>query len=279
MASIAGGSLSLKSLLPEKVLNGRSGKIEYKAWYEKIMNYLACCDLADALLSSDEVKVGSKSSKKIDVVGLQQKCVLVYSIIMSRLDDQLIIQFSTIEKGNAFKLLEAIKSRFSAVNFFSKLQARREFNRIFLRNDESISSYGARIRYAAKELELMDKEVNVSEMELISRLVEGLPKEYDNLILGLIRGIETIKFEEFVTILESKVSMSKKKEGVIGGGFVPNFEGSEFANAISNPLRGKFKTRGNCYTCGEYGHKSSYHNNNEGQLDATGNGSPGEFVF
>jgi hypothetical protein len=219
------------------------------------MNYLACCDLADALLSSDEVKVGSKSSKKIDVVGLQQKCVLVYSIIMSRLDDQLIIQFSTIEKGNAFKLLEAIKNRFGAVNFFSKLQARREFNRIVLRNDESISSYGARIRYAAKELELMDKEVNVSEMELISRLVDGLPKEYDNLILGLVRGIETIKFEEFVTILESKVSMSRKKEGVVD--FVPNFEGSEFASAAYSHRRGMFKTRGNCYTCGEPGHKSS----------------------
>jgi len=118
----------------------------------------------------------------------------------------------------------------------------------------------------------MDTAVNVSEMELISRLVDGLPKEYDNLILGLVRGIETIKFEEFVTILESKVSMSKMKGGLVGG-LVPNFEG-EFANAAScRRQRGRFKTGGICYTCGEPGHKSSEcekqpsdsSNNKEGQ--------------
>jgi hypothetical protein len=232
------GSVSLSglgSLLPDKLLNERSSKVEFKAWYEKIKNYLGCCGLIDVLISdsneddNDEQdnKKGrsNKSSKSSVIADLAQKSWLAYSIIMSRLDDQLIVQFSTIEKGDAKALMDAINNRFSAVNFFSKLQARRDFNRIKLKNNESISSYGARIKYGAKEIELMDDSVTVSEMELISRLVDGLPEEYDSLIIGLVRGIETISFDEFVTILESKCSLSKLK--------------------------------GRCYRCNKIGHRKS----------------------
>src|SRR4051794_40618717 len=118
----------MNSLLPDKVLTERSNKVEFKAWYEKIMNYLGCYGLESLVninVDKDEEKAGkSKTRKNSSVdVGLHQKSWLAYSIIMSRLDDQLIVQFSTAEKGNASALMNAIYSRFSAVNFFSKLQA------------------------------------------------------------------------------------------------------------------------------------------------------------
>ena len=181
-------------LLPEKVLQEKATKVEYRAWNEKIMNYLGCCGLDDVVVinktsngSNDtenedkQEKIGKGSSK--GMMTIQQKSWLAYSIIVSRLEDSLIIQFSTIEKGNASLLMSVIHNRFNSVNFFSKLKARRDFNRIVLRSSETISSYGARIKYAARELELMDSVVKVGELELISRLVDGLPKDYDNLIL------------------------------------------------------------------------------------------------
>ena len=164
---------------------------------------------------------------------------------MSRLDDALIVQFSTLEKGNASCLMNAYLSRFSAVNFFSKLQARRDFNRIKLKANESISSYGARIKYGAKELELMDSSVKVNEMELISRLVDGLPEEYDMLIIGLVRGIETITFDEFVQILESKCSLSKWK------GVATTAPSSATAGAVVGQ-----RFSGRCFKCNKLGHKS-----------------------
>jgi hypothetical protein len=136
------------------------------------------------------------------------------------------------------------------VNFFSKLQARRDFNRIKLKANESISSYGARIKYGAKELELMDSSVKVNEMELISRLVDGLPEEYDVLIVGLVRGIETISFDEFVQILESKCSLSKFKGGCSDSS--PSV--STAAAAVSDGKNSKFY--GRCFKCKQVGHKS-----------------------
>jgi hypothetical protein len=150
-----------------------------------------------------------------------------------------------LEKGNASALMNAIFNRFSAVNFFSKLQARRDFNRIKLKANESISSYGARIKYGAKELELMDTSVKVNEMELISRLVDGLPEEYDMLIIGLVRGIETITFDEFVQILESKCSLSKWK------GVATTAPSSATAGAVVGQ-----RFSGRCFKCNKIGHRS-----------------------
>jgi hypothetical protein len=281
--------LPLAGLLPEKVLSMKSNKIEYKVWYEKIINYLGCCGLGDVVLlgngnsmgdlSDSKEKTSSKSKgnntsnssnskNTADPVVTAQRSWLVYSIIMARLDDQLVIQFSTIEKGNALELLRAIRNRFSAVNFFSKLQARREFNHISLSKGETISSYGARIKYVAKELELMDTAVSIGEMELISRLVDGLPKEYDNLILGLVRGIETITFDEFITILESKLSMSKMKGG----------DGETSGGATA--ALASFK--GDCFKCGKAGHKSVdcvVPKGDSNKKDQEGNGGPGRIEF
>jgi hypothetical protein len=256
------GSVSLSglgSLLPDKLLNERSNKIEFKAWYEKIKNYLGCCGLIDVLdggskenNNDEQDKKGksNKSSKSSVIADLEQKSWLAYSIIMSRLDDQLIVQFSTVEKGDAKALMDAINNRFSAVNFFSKLQARRDFNRIKLKSNESISSYGARIKYGAKEIELMDNSVTVSEMELISRLVDGLPEEYDSLIIGLVRGIETISFDEFVTILESKCSLSKLKGGYKG-------DTNSVAAIGAVVTRSDVGFNGRCYRCNKIGHRKS----------------------
>lgn len=252
------GASGMSSLLPDKVLSEKSTKVEFKAWYEKIMNYLGCYGLESCIKlnvtsstenneeeeEEEEAKVkGNKSSKS--PAKLEQKSWLAYSVIMSRLDDQLIVQFSTLEKGDASALMNAIYNRFNAVNFFSKLQARRDFNRIKLKANESISSYGARIKYAAKELELMDSSVEINEMELISRLVDGLPEEYDMLIVGLVRGIENISFDEFVQILESKCSLSKLKGGPSSGGAIAA------AAVASDQFKGK------CYRCHKFGHKSS----------------------
>ncbi|MGZ8855558.1 MAG: hypothetical protein ACXW07_06460 [Nitrososphaeraceae archaeon] len=280
--------LPFASLLPEKLLNEKSNKIEYKAWYEKIMNYMGCCGLEEVVKIDSSVGTGKDDDNENEAkdksgklnkaaASLQQKSWLAYSIIVSRLSDSLVIQFSTVDKGNARMLLSAINNRFGAVNFFSKLQARRDFNHIGLRSNESISSYGARIKYAAKELELMDNLVKVSEMELISRLVDGLPKEYDSLILGLVRGIETITFDEFVMILESKCSLSKiKNSNYYNNNYNKSSSGSsnpestvaghkEFVNAAV--------FRGNCYKCGEYGHRSNNCNNSNEQNDNK-SGSP-----
>ena len=258
MSSVLGslGVSGMSSLLPDKVLSEKSTKVEFKAWYEKIMNYLGCYGLESCIklgvksIENDEEDAKSKSgnkSSKNGVAGLEQKSWLAYSVIMSRLDDTLIVQFSTLEKGNASALMNAIFNRFSAVNFFSKLQARRDFNRIKLKANESISSYGARIKYGAKELELMDISVKVNEMELISRLVDGLPEEYDILILGLVRGIETITFDEFVQILESKCSLSKWKGGATVAPSV----------AVAGATVGqRFSGRWQCFKCNKIGHRS-----------------------
>jgi hypothetical protein len=257
MSSVLGGLgvSGMNSLLPDKVLSEKSTKVEFKAWYEKIMNYLGCYGLESCVklgvksnIENDEEDVKSKSgnkSSKNGVAGLEQKSWLAYSVIMSRLDDTLIVQFSTLEKGNASALMNAIFNRFSAVNFFSKLQARRDFNRIKLKANESISSYGARIKYGAKELELMDSSVKVNEMELISRLVDGLPEEYDMLIIGLVRGIETITFDEFVQILESKCSLSKWK------GVATTAPSSATAGAVVGQ-----RFSGRCFKCNKIGHRS-----------------------
>jgi hypothetical protein len=259
------GVPSLSSLLPSKVLSEKSTKVEFKAWYEKIMNYLCCYGLDGCIklsvksLENDEEDAKSKKSNKSGkgVADLEQKSWLAYTVIMSRLDDALIVQFSTLEKGNAAALMNAIKGRFSAVNFFSKLQARRDFNRIKLKANESISSYGARIKYGAKELELMDSSVKVNEMELISRLVDGLPEEYDVLIVGLVRGIETITFDEFVQILESKCSLSRLKGGSSDSS--PSANAAAAAAAISD---GK-KFYGRCFKCKQVGHRSVDCNRNK----------------
>jgi len=256
MSSVLGslGVSGMSSLLPDKVLSEKSTKVEFKAWYEKIMNYLGCYGLESCIklgvksIENDEEDAKSKSgnkSSKNGVAGLEQKSWLAYSVIMSRLDDTLIVQFSTLEKGNASVLMNAVFNRFSAVNFFSKLQARRDFNRIKLKANESISSYGARIKYGAKELELMDISVKVNEMELISRLVDGLPEEYDILILGLVRGIETITFDEFVQILESKCSLSKWKGGATVAPSV----------AVAGATVGQ-RFSGRCFKCNKIGHRS-----------------------
>jgi hypothetical protein len=257
MSSVLGslGVSGMSSLLPDKVLSEKSTKVEFKAWYEKIMNYLGCYGLESCVklgvksnIENDEEDVKSKSgnkSSKNGVAGLEQKSWLAYSVIMSRLDDTLIVQFSTLEKGNASALMNAIFNRFSAVNFFSKLQARRDFNRIKLKANESISSYGARIKYGAKELELMDSSVKVNEMELISRLVDGLPEEYDMLIIGLVRGIETITFDEFVQILESKCSLSTWKGGAT---VAPS---SAVVGAVASQ-----RFSGRCFKCNKIGHRS-----------------------
>lgn len=272
-------------LLPEKVLHEKATKVEYRAWYEKIMNYLGCCGLDDVVIiktdasneDEDENKQErfNKSSGK-GAMSTQQKSWLAYSIIVSRLEDSLIIQFSTIEKGNASLLMSAINNRFNSVNFFSKLKARRDFNRISLKSSETISSYGARIKYAAKELELMDNAVKVGELELISRLVDGLPKDYDNLILGLVRGIETITFDEFVSVLESKCSLSKLKSVNKGEDSVVSDTSSANAIASFAALRKEFK--GRCYNCGKSGHTSANCNESnqaEEGFRTPGNGGPG----
>lgn len=273
MASSSMGLPNMALLLPEKVLNEKSTKVEYRAWYEKIMNYLGCCGLNEVVSINDvedenkQEKVNKASGKRD--ASLQQKSWLAYSIIISRLDDSLIIQFSMIEKGNASLLMSAIHNRFNSVNFFSKLKARRDFNRISLKSSETILSYGARIKYAAKELELMDNTVKVGELELISRLVDGLPKEYDNLILGLVRGIETITFDEFVSVLESKCSLSKLKS------VSDTVSGSATVATTFAAMRREFK--GRCYNCGKPGHSSNSCTESsaeEGRVTNVGNGGP-----
>lgn len=257
------GVSGMSSLLPSKLLSEKSTKVEFKAWYEKIMNYLGCYGLESCVklsvksLENDDSEDEAKSKKSnksgkaaVAVAGLEEKSWLAYTVIMSRLDDALIVQFSTLERGNAALLMNAISNRFSAVNFFSKLQARRDFNRIKLKADESISSYGARIKYAAKELELMDSSVCVNEMELISRLVDGLPEEYDMLIVGLVRGIETITYDEFVQILESKCSLSKLK--LKGGKHGSSPSNGAAGAAVSNGE----KFYGRCFKCNKVGHRS-----------------------
>jgi hypothetical protein len=91
----------------------------------------------------------------------------------------------------------------------------------------------------------MDTSVKVNEMELISRLVDGLPEEYDMLIIGLVRGIETITFDEFVQILESKCSLSKWK----GGATVAP------STAVAGATFGQ-RFNGRCFKCNKVGHRS-----------------------
>jgi hypothetical protein len=270
MASFVSSS-TLASLLPQKLLSDKTSKVEYKAWQQKIDNYLCCCELEEAV--ETEVKEDSsiesgayentkKSSKSnAHQLTLKQKSAIAYGIIVSRLEDQLLIQLSTVEKNNSYKLMQAIKSRFGTVNFFSRLQARRDFNRIHLKANESMASYGARIRCAARELESMDSKslVEISELELISRLVDGLPKEFDNLILGLVRGIETITFDEFVAILESRYSMSKGKSS--------HGAGDSSGDSVDNPIRiaaaamgsnrNHQRFNGTCYRCKQSGHRAA----------------------
>jgi len=98
------GNLSLSgmnSLLPEKLLNEKSSKVEYKAWFEKISNYLSCIGLElNALKFSASIN-GSSTRNSKDHGSVDQKSWLAYSIIMSRLDDQLVVQLSTVVKGDA----------------------------------------------------------------------------------------------------------------------------------------------------------------------------------
>jgi hypothetical protein len=252
MSQLSGNSM-LSSLLPSKLLSERSTRVEYRAWYEKIMNYLSCLGLDSEVKSEVESSNSKAKSGKITVkVEQSTNVMLAYSIIVSRLDDALVIQLSLIERGNVRALLEALHNRFCSENFFSKLQARRDFNRIKLKQNESISSYGARVKYLAKELELMDNTTKVSEMELISRLVDGLPEDYDSLILGLVRGIETITFEEFVAILESKVSLSKVK----GNKNSSNNDTSSIDAIVNTTVGGRYKFNGVCYKCNVHGHRA-----------------------
>src|ERR1700712_1804606 len=97
------GVSGMSSLLPSKLLSEKSTKVEFKAWYEKIMNYLGCYGLESCVklsvksLENDDSEDEAKSKKSnksgkaaAAVAGLEEKSWLAYTVIMSRLDDALI---------------------------------------------------------------------------------------------------------------------------------------------------------------------------------------------
>jgi hypothetical protein len=235
-SSGSGSGFRLNSLLPNVTLSEKSSKLEYKGWYERIMNYLLCSNLENTVeyefddsemkvsrLSFDPSPVNSKKNEKTKdnvsatSVGVVPKVskkdsLIAYSVIISRLDNDLINQFSTIERGNAYALMHAIGSKFNAVNFLSKLKCRRDFNLIRMGVSESVSAYGARIKCAAHEIELSDRGVKIGETELIGRFLDGLPKEYDDLITGLIQGIDEISFDQFAEIIQTKSEFIKRRD-------------------------------------------------------------------
>jgi hypothetical protein len=158
-----------------------------------------------------------KDNDSVTSVGIVPKVskkdsLIAYSVIISRLDNDLINQFSTIERGNAYALMHAIESKFNAVNFLSKLKCRRDFNLIRMGGNESVSAYGARIKCAAHEIELSDKGVKIGETELIGRFLDGLPEVYDDLITGLIQGIEEISFDQFAEIIQTKSEFINRRD-------------------------------------------------------------------
>jgi hypothetical protein len=138
------GKSGLNVLLPNINLSERSSKLEYKGWYERIMNYMLCSNLDRAVeceldetemkasrLSFDPSPVKKKNNTEniattvVETIGKvsKQQSLIAYSVIISRLDNDLINQFSTIERGNAYALMKAIKSKFNVVNFLTKLKA------------------------------------------------------------------------------------------------------------------------------------------------------------
>lgn len=271
IGSSSSQSGGLNVLLPIVTLSERSSKLEYKGWYERIMNYLLCSKLERAVeqefdesvmktsrLSFDpspgkrkknkEIKENAEAVEKVT----KQQSLLAYAVIISRLDNDLINQFSTIERGNAYALMQAIESKFNVVNFLSKLKARRDFNLISMNKNESVSAYGARIKCAAHEIELGDESIRIGELELIGRFLDGLPKNYDDLITGLIQGIEDISFDQFAEIIQTKSSFINRRD---------DESNNKTKSGDNNGTQAFYsKKRGPliCFKCGKPGHIASY---------------------
>ena len=261
-------SRGLNALLPIITLSERSSKLEYKGWYERIMNYLLCSNLERTVeqeFDEGEMKASRLSlvpspdkKKKIKEVNKEnaevvvaekvskQQSLLAYAVIISRLDNDLINQFSTIERGNAYALMQAIKNKFNVVNFLSRLKARRDFNLISMNRNESVSAYGARIKCAAHEIELGDDSIKIGELELIGRFLDGLPKNYDDLITGLIQGIENISFDQFAEIIQTKSAFINRRDDESKSS---NMNEANKAFYSNRPLI--------CYKCGKPGHKAN----------------------
>jgi hypothetical protein len=283
----------LTSLLPNAVLSEKSSKLQYNGWLERIMNYLVCMKLNKTVeYEFDEIEMKSsrlsfnpspeKNKKNKNKGGggnikmvvedenlnkykvSKEESMIAYGIIISRLDDDLINQFRTVERGNAYALMQAIKNKFNVVNFLSKLKARREFNLITMKKDESVSSYGARIKCAAHEIELGDERFKIYEIELIGRFLDGLPKEYDDLTTGLIQGIEDISFDQFSEIIQTKYAFIKRRDGEEqqsqsnGRASVYNSNNSSQA-FYSNKSNNYNNSNGAlvCYRCRKPGHTAS----------------------
>jgi hypothetical protein len=176
--------------------------------------------------------------------------MLAYSVIISVLDDELINQFSTVERGNAFELMSAIKRKFNTINLFTKINSRREFNLIRMNKAESVTQYGSRIKCAAHELELVDNSVKVGELELISRFIDGLPSEYNDLVVSITSRMDDISFDEFVEIFESKELLDDKRVS-------NNYSNKNVAKRSNDVMESAHYTNPNiqCYNCGNKGHK------------------------
>jgi hypothetical protein len=262
-------TVSLKYLLPDTKLKEKSSKLEYKGWYEKVLNYLMCTQLIDTIeIQLDEAEIKSsrlsaspiktRSSVRQDtedksvavdkLVGFKARAMLAYSVIISVLDDELINQFSTVERGNAFQLMSAIKRKYNTINLFTKINARREFNLIKMDRSESMTQYASRIKCAAHELELVDSSVKVGELELVSRFIDGLPGEFNDLVVSITSRMEDISYDEFVEIFESKELLDDKRSSRNNN--TAKRSGNSAYETVNHVRHSNYK----CYSCGEVGH-------------------------
>jgi gag-polypeptide of LTR copia-type len=150
----------------------------YHTWKQKIELLLAFRDLDEVVFGDPPPDMATDEEAGYAFKKLDAKAKAVIGLTLS--DEHL---EHVRDAQTAADMWKCLMNAFQRCSLLNKLAARRRFYTVSMEEDEHTLGYINRVRHMADELKSMD--CVVGDEEVVMAILNGLPSEYDHLIVAL----------------------------------------------------------------------------------------------